>query len=171
MSKIKKSSSSLEYKRDESKLHNVPNIIPTIMMADVFMCFSCLMVFISGLITHNINMMLIPCIIAGVGIIFSLFCDTYFNWYINCSYDLSNPKKIIYSFNLNGYSSGQSRTVIEIHKVKKYKATDKKLVITGNIEKKRPLMKSKSLKKMTLQFDFDETARNAVLSRLSDMTK
>lgn len=157
------------YYRDETKLHNVPSVVPAMMMLDFFICLASGGVLLIGLINHSMMISMVAAIILCVGFGASAFCDNYFNWYINCSYDLSKKNKLSYSFHLNGVSVSQNKTVINISKVDKYKISGKKLMIYGQIEKKIPLRPVQSPKKITLQFDFDDVARQAVLDRLNTL--
>lgn len=157
------------YYRNETKLHNVPNVVPSLMMIDFLVCMTSTIVLLCGLFKHNENMIIIPCIVLVIGFVASLFCDTYFNWYINCAYDLSKRNKLIYSFHLNGVSVSQNKTVVTISNVIDFKVKGNKIHIKGYIEKRIPLRPTKVLNKIIIPFDFDDNARKAVLERLNNI--
>lgn len=155
------------YHRNETNLHNVPNAVPSLMMIDFFACLISTIVLIIGLFGRNKTAIIVSCSILAVGMLASIFCDNYFNWYINCTYDLSKKNKLIYSFNLNGVSVSQNKTVVTISDVSKFKVKGNKISIKGCIEKRAPLRQVKTLKKIDIPFDFDDDAKAAVLERLN----
>lgn len=157
------------YYRNETKLHNVPNVVPALMMIDFFICVACTITLLCGIFKGNENMIIISCIALVIGFAASLFCDTYFNWYINCAYDLSKRNKLIYSFHLNGVSVSQNKTVVTISDVITFKVKGNNIHIKGHIEKKIPLRPTKVLNKITIPFDFDDDAKTAVLDRLNNI--
>lgn len=157
------------FHRDETSLHNVPAFVPGLMMLDVFVCVGSGICIVSGLFTQNQTMALTAVIVLLIGLLASSFCDNFFNWYVNCQYDLSNKNQLIYSYNLNGVSVSNSKTVIVVKHVDSFKVKGKTILIKGEIEKKVPLRPTKTVSKITIQFDFDEDCKKAVLERLEKL--
>jgi hypothetical protein len=139
------------------------------MLFDSLICILSVIMLLFGILSHLKRISVVSIIVLCVGLLLSIFCDKYFNWYIGCTYDLSKRNKLIYTFNLNGISVSQNKTIITISDVKKFKIKGDKLKVTGHIEKKSPMRAAIILNRITLQFDFDDDAKTAILDKLNQI--
>lgn len=153
------------YKRDESCLRNVPNIVPSLMFLDIILCLVSIILVLVGLIVKP-SMIIIGLVTLGMGISFSVFCDNFFNWFIGYTYDLSKSNQLICKYRLNGYGISEKETMIIIKKVDSYIVKGKKIRVKGDIVKKIPYRPNKCLTKVDLQYDFGKEAQINIQERL-----
>lgn len=158
-----------EFYRDESKLHNVPNYVPFLSFLDIVVCVISAVIWLLGVVNSNSVLVLIMSIILTLGVTLGIFFDVYFNWQINCCYSLAKPKKLQFSYNLNGYSMGDHKVIITISEVTSYKLVKDDIIIHGNIKKKQPMKKVKELSHIKLPFDFSIIAQADIVERLDEI--
>lgn len=152
-------SSTVVYKRDESKMHNAPNFLPVLLSIEVILIIVSLIYVFVSILTHSTDSVgfLVFAVIAIVCIVHGTFCDYFYNWYENVRYEINN-NKISYYYNLNECALSSNREVrIQIVSLTKFKLKGKKkVVLFGKFTKKAPLRNTKELNKITLQIDLTE---------------
>lgn len=155
-------------KRDERNLRNLPNFMVTLVGVDSLICFVSIIGLIVSLLIKKDFILWI--VLFGISIIFSIFCEKFFNWYIGVEY-LLNKKRIEYSYRLNGYSSSDKRVVVSIGNCNRYKVSGngKKITVYGNVTKKAPLRKPQILEKITLEFNLKEDEKQKIIEYLDSM--
>ena len=92
-------------------------------------------------------------IILLVGV-FYIYSETQINYYECVRYDFK-PDSIIYSYRLNsGLMGSNCKGYITIKDISSVKRSGKYAVVRGNIDKKAPLRKHKSMRKVKLLINF-----------------
>lgn len=154
--------------RNESKAHNVPSVVPLLMLFDVLMCIIFSIVTVISLVSNKFSIIyLVPIFI---GLVVGVFCDSFFNWYIGCKYDIRKDK-VIFTYRLNGLGMDARETRIVISHVDSYKVSKHKqyVLIKGTIVKKPPMGKSTTLKSIKLCYDFSLEDSKCLLDKLIDL--
>lgn len=155
-------------KRDERNLRNLPDFIVTLVGIDSLVCLISIIGIISSLFIKKDFVLWI--ILFGISVIFSIFSENFFNWYIGVQYTL-NENRIEYSYRLNGYSSSDKRVIVSIGNCNRHKVSNNgnKIIVYGNITKKAPLRKPKILNKITLEFNLKENEKQEIIKALENM--
>lgn len=146
------------YLRDESKLHTANTFI---ILLNAF-AWVVLLIDIGFLILGKEK--IIYGAILLVIIAFGIFSDYYYNYYecVKLSFDRN---KIIYEYKLNSNLVGNRGVKINISNVKKIKFRKNKAIIYGDITKKQPMLRTKSLNKVEIPTNFGKDT-NKILENL-----
>lgn len=135
------------YLRDDSKLHNASTFI---ILLNAF-AWVALVVDIGFLILGK-EKLIYGAILLGI-IIFGIFTDTYYNYY-ECAKISFDRNKVIFEYKLNSNLMGNQGVKINIKDIKKIKFKRNKAVVYGDIVKKQPMTKSKTLTKVEIPTNF-----------------
>lgn len=154
--------------RNESKVHNVPSVVPLLMLFDVLMCIIFSIVTVISLVSNKFSIVYLIPIFIGLAV--GVFCDSFFNWCIGCKYDIRNDK-IIFTYRLNGLGMDAKETRVVISSVDSYKVNSNKqyVLVKGTIIKKPPIGKSNALKSIKLYYDFSLEDSKCLLDKLIDL--
>ena len=154
--------------RNESEAHNVPSIVPLLMLFDFLVCLVFSIVTVISLVSNKFSIIYLVPIFIGLAV--GVFCDSFFNWYIGCKYDIRKDK-IIFTYGLNGLGMDARETRIVISHVDSYKVNKPKqyVLIKGTIVKKPPMGKSTILKSIKLYYDFSLDNSKCLLDKLIDL--
>lgn len=148
--------------RTHGKQPDLPKCVPVLMFFDII--FEIVMLIMGICLKNPLCFVLML-----VGFLISAFFENFFNWNVNCYYELNNI--LSYHYFLNGFSVSDKATVVEIEKVDsfKFKALRNKLEVKGKITKKMPLREKTVVKKATLQIDLPEEDRNKIIAKLEEL--
>lgn len=148
--------------RTHGKQPDLPKCVPVLMFFDII--FEIVMLVMGICLKSPLCFVLML-----VGFLVSAFFENFFNWNLNCYYELNND--LSYHYFLNGFSVSDKATVVEIEKVDsfKFKALRNKLEVRGKIIKKMPLREKTVVKKATLQIDLPEEDRNKIIAKLEEL--
>lgn len=154
--------------RNESKAHNVPSVVPLLMLFDVLICIIFSIVTVISLVSNKFSIVYLIPIFIGLAV--GVFCDSFFNWCIGCKYDIRNDK-IIFTYRLNGLGMDAKETRVVISSVDYYKVNSNKqyVLVKGTIIKKPPIGKSTTLKSIKLYYDFSLDNSKCLLDKLVDL--
>lgn len=161
------------YVRDESKKHNAsvgvilisPVILLALVVGFLYGIYGCLG-FMGVVTTNVVRDLLVSAVLIIIGVVWDCICKYYYNFYEKCKLEFKN-KSILYTYDLNGslIASSNITTKITIKNLKRFKLKGKNsIILYGDITKKAPLRKDKTLKKIELPIDFKE--RDEIIENL-----
>jgi hypothetical protein len=107
----------------------------------------------------------------ALGIIWDCICRFYYNFYENCKLSIDG-NKITYTYDLNKsiIMSNNVTTKVTIKNIRKFKFKGKSnIVFYGDIIKRTPLRKERSLNKIELPIDFTE--RDEIVNKLVKLSE
>lgn len=148
------------YVRDESKLHNANAFI---ILLNAFAWIA--LVIDGGFLIFGKEKLAYGIVFISI-VIFGIFSDNYYNYY-ECAKLSFERNKIIFEYKLNDTLMGNQGVKVTIKDIDKIKFKRKKAIIHGDIIKKQPMMKSKSLSKIEIPTNFGEN-REKVITRLKE---
>lgn len=150
------SKSKVVYYRNESKLHNIPKFFPVIMAFETLAMFIFIVICFVMLLKRNWTSGFVFGGLALLLYLHGVFSDYYYNWYEGVSYEIAD-KSIVYSYNLNECAmTSNTKVVIKVLSIDKYKVKGKKVQLWGTFKKKAPMKKEIELNKIQLQIDLKE---------------
>ena len=147
-------------KRDESKLHKVPTKVITTMPIFIFVMLIAIIVGIVFAVKQNFSVMCIWFAVALICYAWGKFVDLYFNFQENYAIAFeTNCVKITYDLDNQLLSGKNNKASITIKDITKIKSTPKYVMVFGDIVKKQPHQKPKTLKNYKIYLKgFDEHA-------------
>lgn len=134
-------------KRDERKLKNAKPILAPILSIAMLVMIAMVVMFIINIVSKSyVTAGICAVVFVALGA-FGMYCDT-LNWIYNVEYVLK-PDKFEYRYNLDSslLPVSNSKVTVTIGKLNRYKVSGNNIVVYGEIIKRAPMQKPKSLKK------------------------
>ena len=159
-------------KRDESKMHMLPSVIPMLCLIDMPVCLVSLIAIVINLIKLNpnesgfISGLLPETIVFVIGMAFSYFADNFYNWFLGYTFD---PAKRKASYRVpDSFVSAKDCTTVSFREVTKIKQSKGQIIVKGEIEKRVPRQKPKILKKYVIPRGFTKEQQEQIIASLTE---
>lgn len=135
------------YLRDDSKLHNASTFII------LLNAFAWIVLFVDiGFLIFGKDKLIYGIVLISIAI-FGVFSDTYYNYY-ECAKISFDRNKVVFEYKLNSNLMGNRGVKVSIKDIEKIKFKRNKAIIYGNVVKKQPMTKPKTLNKIEIPTNF-----------------
>lgn len=160
------------YVRDESGLHIAPTWVIATMPVFFLALVSSLILIIMGIFLDiSRSVLIVSYIVFFISVFWGTFCDVFFEYQMNCTWDFSDKSSPVFRYRLNSTVAltKDPKVSVKVKELDRVKVRKNEVVLFGIFTKKAPMQRDKTLHSVKLKINFID--RDSIIARLNEIKR